>query len=46
VCLLVKVFCEFGHVAIITECLLILLVSYCKVSSGLSNIGLIAVRAG
>jgi hypothetical protein len=46
VCLLVKVLREFGCVAIIMECLLVLIVSYCKVSPDLSNISLIVVGAG
>jgi len=42
----IKVLCKSGHVVIIMEGLLVLIVSYCEASSGLSNIHLVAVRAG
>ena len=44
-CFPVEVLCEFRCVAVVTECLLVL-VSYCEISTILSNIALIAVGAG
>jgi len=40
-----KVFCKSGRMVIVIECLLVFIVSYCEKSLGLSNIGLVAIRA-
>jgi hypothetical protein len=37
--------CKSGSVAVISECMLVFIVTYWETSPGLSNIGLLAYRA-
>ena len=45
-CLFIKVLCESRSVVVIAVCLFVFVVSYCEASSGLSDVGHIAVWAG
>jgi hypothetical protein len=45
-CLFMKVLCKTGHVGIVVECLLVLVIMYREASSSLSDICFVAVWAG